>query len=46
MRRAIERRWHPVRLRTRFLVLMCTLALLAAAFPLVALADGPGPGPH
>lgn len=32
-------------LRTRLLVLMCTLALLVAAFPLVALAgDGPPQG--
>ena len=30
-------------LRMRLFVLMCTLALLAAAFPLVALADNGGP---
>ncbi len=30
-------------LRTRLFVLLCTLALVAAAFPLLALADGGGP---
>ncbi len=34
-------------LRTRLFLLLCTLAILAATFPLVALADGGGgPGPH
>jgi hypothetical protein len=41
---ALRKEVATMRLRTRLFVLACTLALIAAAFPLVALAgDGAGP---
>jgi hypothetical protein len=41
---ALRKEVATLRLRTRLFVLACTLALIAAAFPLVALAgDGGGP---
>jgi hypothetical protein len=41
---ALRKEVATLRLRTRLFVLACTLALIAAAFPLVALAgDGAGP---